>query len=77
MYKKLTVIFKDSEHSDDDFSGTYDVTYDNASLKFTNEHIIINLHKEGDNGPYIEGNIFKIGLIKQYKGIYASNTTNS
>jgi hypothetical protein len=69
MYKKLTIIFKNDPNSMDDFDGTYSVNYEKASFQVSGDNFILHLQKEEKNGDsYVEGHIFPLKMIKNYKG---------
>jgi len=66
-YKNLNVLFKDNPNSEDEFSGTHKVNFQNAMLIISGGYLVITEHTE--DGSSITGKVFPLNSVESYKAV--------
>tara|TARA_R110000803_G_C11731387_1_gene289707 strand:+ start:301 stop:516 length:216 start_codon:yes stop_codon:yes gene_type:complete len=64
-YKNLNVLFKDNPDSEDDIQGTHKVTFTDAVMMVSGDHLVISEHNE--EGTSITGRVFPLKSVDSYK----------
>jgi hypothetical protein len=64
-YKNLNVLFKDNPDSEDDIQGTHKVTFTDAVMMISGDHLVITEHNEDSTS--ITGRIFPLKSVDSYK----------
>lgn len=65
VYKQIIVLFRNNPNSEDEFDGgTHSVTFNNAVLVISGDHIIIT---ENVGDGEVEGKIYKLNTVHSYK----------